>query len=332
MPSSHFYILRRKFWHILQKEGEVVHKYIFKRLLMMIPVLLGVMLTIFVITYFTPGDPASRRLGDTATPEQILALRIEMGLEDDFITQFYRFVTNALRLNFGYSLVTDRPVFTEIWARFPNTIQLAAMGVVLGLLIGIPLGIISATRQYTIFDSGATFVGLLGASIPNFWLGMMLIILFSSPGLGWLPASGVGTPQQWILPVFTVATGSAATIMRMTRSSMLENVRQDYIRTARAKGQTERVVIFRHALRNALIPIVTVAGLQFGFMLGGAVLTETIFTIPGLGAFMVGAINQMDSTVIHGGVLLIALVFSFVNLGVDLLYAFIDPRIKSQYR
>ncbi|MCL2377464.1 MAG: ABC transporter permease [Defluviitaleaceae bacterium] len=309
-----------------------MHKYIFKRLLMMVPVLLGVIIVIFTLTYFMPACPATRQLGDAATPDLIEALREEMGLNDPYIVQLGNFVWNLVRLDFGDSLHTGRPVLEEISARFPNTIQLASMGVVLGLIIGIPLGIVSAVKQYTVFDSGATFFGLLGASIPNFWLGMMLILLFASPGLNWLPASGFDSWQQMILPVITIGTGSAATIMRMTRSSMLENIRQDYVRTARAKGQVERVVIFRHALKNALIPVVTVAGLQFGFLLGGAVLTETIYTIPGLGRYMVDSINRVDITVILSGVLFIALIFSFVNLGVDLLYAFIDPRIKSQYK
>jgi len=299
---------------------------------MMIPVLLGVIIIIFALTYFMPACPAARQLGDAGTTETIHQLREEWGLNDPFFVQLGRFVLSIVQLDFGDSLHTGRPVWTEISARFPNTIQLATMGVILGLLIGIPLGIVSATKQYSIFDSGATFLGLLGASIPNFWLGMMLILLFASPGLNWLPASGFDNWNQMILPVITIGTGSAAVIMRMTRSSMLENIRQDYVRTARAKGQSERIVIYRHALKNALIPVVTVAGLQFGFLLGGAVLTETIYTIPGLGRYMVDSINRMDHTVILGGVLLIALVFSFVNLAVDLLYAFIDPRIKSQYR
>jgi peptide/nickel transport system permease protein len=205
------------------------------------------------------------------------------------------------------------------------------MSVTLSLLIGVPLGIISATKQYSIFDSGATVVGLLGVSIPNFWLGMLLILFFSVT-LNVLPATGFMTPAHWVLPTLTIGASGSAIIMRMTRSSMLEVIRQDYIRTARAKGQSERIVIFRHALKNALIPVTTVAGLQFGFMLGGAVLTETIFAIPGVGRYIVDAIGMRDFPVIQGGVLLVAVTFSFVNLGVDILYSFIDPRIRSQYR
>ena len=306
-------------------------KFILMRLAMMVPVLLGVMLVVFTLNYVAEGNPALAILGDAAPPEAIAQLRKEMGLDDPFVTQFIRFVASTARLDFGRSFVTNRPVADEIIARFPTTFQLAFMSVLLALFLGIPLGIISATKQYSLLDGAATFLGLLSVSIPNFWLGMMMIILFSV-NLRMLPPSGFTTPMHWILPTLAVGTSVAAYIMRMTRSSMLEVVRQDYIRTARAKGQKESIVIYRHALKNALIPIVTVAGLQFGILLGGAVLTETIFAVPGLGFFMVTAIGQRDYPVIQGGVLLIAVAFSFVNLLVDILYAFIDPRIRSQYK
>ena len=299
---------------------------------MLIPVLLGVMFVIFVLGHLTPGDPARTILGEGVPPEAIEQLREELGLNRPFLVQYGDFVWKAAtRLDFGYSYQTRRDVFTEIFARFPNTLQLAAMGVVLAIIIGIPLGILSAIKQYTVFDFGATFFGLLGVSIPNFWLGMMMIILFSVT-LRWLPATGFNEPLQWIMPTIAIATNSSAIIMRMTRSSMLECIRQDYVRTARAKGQKEGVVIFRHALRNALIPVTTTAGLQFGFLLGGAVLTETIFAIPGVGAFLVSAIINRDFAIVRGGVTLIAVSFTVVNLGVDILYSFIDPRIRSQYK
>lgn len=309
-----------------------MHIFILKRLAMMIPVLLGVIFIMFVLMHLTPGDPAQARLGEAADPVVVAQLREEMGLNNPFIVQFGSYLLGVLRLDFGESWrPPHRPVFTEIFARFPNTIQLAGMGIVLALVLGIPLGILSAVKQYSVFDTGATFVGLLGVSIPNFWLGMMMILFFTVR-MGLLPPTGFGTPQQWIMPTIAIGTGSAAIIMRMTRSSMLECIRQDYIRTARAKGQTEQKVIFRHALKNALIPVTTTAGLSFGFLLGGAVLTETIFAIPGLGAFMVSAFFLRDWPIAIGGVLLIAVSFSFVNLFVDILYAFIDPRIRSQYR
>jgi len=298
---------------------------------MLIPVLIGVMFVVFLLAYITPGCPARVILGEAASLEAIAQLREEMGLDEPFLVQYYNFIINAVRGDFGNSYRTQRPVFQEVLDRFPNTMQLAAMGIVLAVVIGIPLGIISAVKQYTPFDFGATFIGLVGVSIPNFWLGLILIMFFTVT-LQWLPPTGFREPLQWIMPTIAIGTNSCAIIMRMTRSSMLECIRQDYIRTARAKGQKESVVIFRHALRNALIPVTTVAGLQFGFLLGGAVLTETIFAIPGLGSFLVSSILNRDFAIVRGGVLLIAITFTVVNLAVDILYAFIDPRIRSQYR
>ena len=308
-----------------------MHKFILKRLGMMIPVLLGVMFVIFTLTYITPGDPVHMLLGDQAPMEDIMELRQQLGLDEPFLVQFGMFASRIVQLDFGTSFVSKRQVFVEIIARFPTTMQLAAMSILISILIGVPLGIISATKQYTIFDNGATVVGLLGVSIPNFWLGLMFIIFFSV-NLGWFPSSGFDTPMHWVLPSFTIGISSAAIIMRMTRSSMLEVIRQDYIRTARAKGQKESKIIFSHALKNALIPVITVTGLQFGVLLGGAILTENVYSIPGLGRFMVDSIQRRDYPIIQGGVLLLALVFSFVNLMVDILYAFVDPRIRSQYR
>jgi len=308
-----------------------MHKFIFKRLGMMVPVLLGVMFIIFTLTYITDGDPVRIILGEQATEEDMIALREQLGLDQPFLVQFGRYVGNTLQLDFGMSFASRRPVFTEIIARFPNTMQLAFMSVLVAVCLGIPLGIISATKQYSIFDNVATIIGLLGFSIPNFWLGLMLILTFSVQ-LGWFPSSGFDTPLHWILPSFTIGVSSAAIIMRMTRSSMLEVIRQDYIRTARAKGQKMSKIIFNHALKNALIPVITVVGLQFGALLGGAILTETIYSIPGLGRFMVEAIRMRDYPVIQGGVLLIAITFSIINLLVDILYAFVDPRIRSQYK
>lgn len=308
-----------------------MHKFILKRLGLLIPVIVGVIFIIFTLTYITDGCPATMILGDRTPQEEIMALRVDLGLEDPFWVQFGRYVVNIARLDFGVSFASRRPVFDEIIARFPTTLHLASMSIVVAIALGVPLGILSATKQYTIFDNAATIIGLLGISIPTFWLGLMLIILFSV-NLNWLPASGFGTPAQWVLPSFTIGVMSMAIIMRMTRSSMLEVIRQDYIRTARAKGQKESKIIFNHALKNALIPVITVVGLQFGMLLGGAILTETIFAIPGLGRMVVDAIAARDFPVVQGGVLLVALSFSFVNLMVDVLYAYVDPRIRSQYK
>ena len=308
-----------------------MHKFILKRLGLLLPVVLGVIFVIFTLSYITDGCPATIMLGEHAPAEDIATLRTALGLDDPFLVQFGRTVANTAQLDFGTSYASRRPVFDEIIARFPTTTRLAGMSIIIAVLLGIPLGILSATKQYTVFDNGATIVGLLGVSIPNFWLGMMFILFFSVR-LGWFPSSGFESPIHWVLPTFTIGISSMAIIMRMTRSSMLEVIRQDYIRTARAKGQKESKIIFNHALKNALIPVITVVGLQFGVLLGGAILTETIYSIPGLGRFMVDSIRQRDFPIIQGGVLLIALAFSFVNLMVDILYAFVDPRIRSQYK
>lgn len=297
----------------------------------MIPVLFGVAFVIFTMLYFTPGDPAVQILGEGATPEAIAALREELGLNAPFVVRFFNYIKDLVWYgDLGISYSTNRPVIDEILSRFPTTLELAALSVLIATLIGVFCGIIAAVRQYSIFDNVATVVSLIGASMPNFWQGIMMILLFSVY-LGWLPASGFDSPICWIMPAMTIGTSTAASIMRMTRSSMLEVIRKDYIRTARAKGQSEFVVIFHHALKNAMIPVLTTIGLSFGRMMGGAVLTESIFAIPGLGSLIVNAIKARDYPVVQGGVLFIAFVFGFVNLFVDILYAFCDPRIKAMY-
>lgn len=306
-------------------------RYIGKRLLMMIPVLIGVTFVIFTMLYFTPGDPAAQILGDGAATESIAALRDKMGLNDPFFVRFFNYLKDiVLHGDFGVSYATKQPVFKEILSRFPTTLELAALSIAVATFIGVLCGIVAAVKQYSVFDYAATTVSLMGASMPNFWQGMMMILLFSVY-LGWLPPSGFDSPICWIMPALTIGTSTAASIMRMTRSSMLEVIRQDYIRTARSKGQKESVVVFHHALKNAMIPVLTTIGLSFGRMMGGAVLTESIFAIPGLGNLIVGAIKARDYPIVQGGVLFIAFVFGFVNLFVDILYAYCDPRIKSQY-
>ena len=307
-----------------------MHRFILKRLLLLIPVLLGVSLLVFAIMSFTPGDPAQLILGENAPPEAVAELREDMGLNDPFVLRYARFVGNAMVGDLGQSYTSGRDVFDEIFSRFPNTLILAALGVIIAVLIGIPVGIISATRQYSMIDSGSMIFALLGVSMPNFWLGLMMILLFSV-NLGLVPSGGYSDWSSLIMPAITLGTGSAAIITRMTRSSMLEVIRQDYIRTARAKGVAENVVINQHALKNALIPVITVIGLQFGYLLGGAVLTETVFSWPGVGRMMVDAIRQKDAPTVLGTVVFLATTFSLVNLFVDLLYGFVDPRIKSQY-
>lgn len=306
-------------------------RYVGKRILMLIPVMLGVSLVVFCMIYFTPGDPAEYMLGVDATPEAIEAKRVELGLNGTFAEQYLRYIGKIItKFDFGTSYTTRRSVTVEILDRFPNTFRLALLSMVASAILGILLGIVSATRQYTIFDNLASAFALIGTSMPSFWFGMMLIIWFSLK-LKLLPPSGFDTPSKWILPTVCLGLGSTATVMRQTRSSMLEVIRQDYIVTARAKGQKEFVIIMNHALRNALMPIITVIGISFGVHLGGAMLTETVFSIPGIGKMMVDAIAVKNYPVVQGGVLFIALCSSIVNLLVDLVYAFIDPRIKAQY-
>lgn len=307
-------------------------KYILKRILMMIPVMLGVSFIVFCMVYFTPGDPARYMLGADATEESIEMLHQEMGLDKPFLVQYGSYIWKIItKFDFGISYTTRRSVTTEILERFPNTLRLTCLSVAFATIIGVVAGIISATKQYSIFDNIATVISITGVSMPNFWTGLMLIILFSLK-LGWFPSSGFERPIQWVLPSIMIGFASSASIMRQTRSSMLEVIRQDYITTARAKGQTETGIVMKHALRNALIPVVTVIGISFGSQLGGAIIAESIFSIPGLGKLMIDSINQKNYTMVQGCVLFVALCFSIVNLLVDLIYTVIDPRIATQYR
>lgn len=329
-------------------------KYIAKRLLWLIPVMFGVSLVVFIVMHLFTADPASLILGQHATAAQIVALRDELGLNDPIYMQFGRFLWDLVRGDLGSSLMTRRPVMQEILERFPATMELAFFSLALATVIGIAVGVVSAVKRYTIFDYVSMIAALLGVSMPIFWLGLLLIIVFSV-NLNWLPVAGrvdIGLepialsgfylfdslitwnwPAFWsvvrhlILPGVALAAYSMAIIARMTRSTMLDVIKQDYIRTARAKGLGERVVINHHALKNALIPVVTVIGLQLGFLLGGAVLTETVFSWPGVGTLTVNAIMASDYPIVQGCVILVAAVFVLVNLLVDLLYAYLDPRI-----
>lgn len=306
-------------------------QYILKRILWLFPILLGVSFIVFTIMYLSPGDPVTMVLGEGATPEQYEAMRVQMGLDRSFIEQFFHYIKNVVvEFDLGRSYVSGRVVMDEILVRLPNTIKLSVWSVLFASLIGIPLGVISASRPYSKVDNFVMFLSLVGVSMPTFWQALLLIILFTST-LGWLPASGFDTWQQMIMPVFALASSSIGTIARITRSSMMDVLDQDYIRTAKAKGVNGSKVTFHHALRNALIPVVTVIGLQFGALLGGAVLTETVFSINGIGTLMVNAIRTRDTMIVQGGVLFIAFIFTMVNLCVDILYAYIDPRIKTSY-
>ena len=309
-----------------------MYKYVLRRVMLLIPVIIGVTFIIFTMMYLTPGDPAKIMLGESAKQEDIERLQEELGLNRPYLVQFGDYVRKAvLEQDIGRSYATKRPVTEEVMGRFPVTLKLAAFSILIAVAIGIPIGIVSATKQYSLFDNISMVVALLGVFMPNFWQGLLLILLFSVT-LGWLPASGFSSFKHMILPAVTIGTSTAAVITRMTRSSMLEVIRQDYIRTARAKGQVESKVVNRHALKNALIPIITVVGLQFGYLLSGAVLTESIFAVPGVGRLMVESIRARDFPVVQGAVLFIAVTFSIVNLFVDIMYAYVDPRIRSQYK
>ncbi|PAB58565.1 nickel ABC transporter permease [Anaeromicrobium sediminis] len=308
-----------------------MHKYILRRIALLLPVLIGVTFVVFTMLHITPGDPARMALGEQAPQEAVDKLREEMGLNDPFFVQFGRYVYKGVfEQDLGRSYITKRPVSQEIMNVFPTTLKLSALSMVIAVILGIPFGIISAVKQYSTFDSIVLIFAMIGISMPVFWLGILMILLFSVK-LGLLPSSGFYSVKHMILPSVVLGAQSVAIITRMTRSSMLEVIRQDFIRTVRAKGQRERKVIMRHALRNALIPVITVAGVQFGYLLGGAVLTEVIFSIPGVGRLMVESIKMRDYPIVQAGVLYIAVAFSFVNLMVDLLYAYVDPRIKAQY-
>ena len=318
-------------------------RYIIRRLFQLVPVVLGVTFIVFTLTYISPGDPARMLLPQDAKDEEVADLKHAMGLDRPFLLQYYHFLfgfhseggsfdyKGLFMLDLGRSYVSNRPVFGTILERFPNTVLLAVSAMALSILVAIPFGILSATRQYSRTDVVVTVLALVGISIPAFWLGMMLIWIFSVQ-LRIFPSLAVPS-NHWsiVLPVLTLAALSTAVQTRMTRSSMLEVIRQDYIRTARAKGLANKRVIYKHAMRNALIPVVTVVGLQVGQLLVGAVLTETVFSYPGIGTIMVDAIQRKDTPQIMASVVFMAMVFAVVNLLVDILYAFIDPRIKVQY-
>ena len=307
-------------------------KYILKRLLIMIPVVLGVTILIFTIMYFTPGDPASIILGGNASKEQLAQKNDELGLNDGYFERLFRYTKDVfLKFDFGQSYINNRSVSEQIMERFPRTMSLAFFSVLISLIIGIPLGVLAAINQYSWKDNMSMLAALVGVSMPNFWVGLMLVILFALT-LGWLPAGGIGGLKFFILPCIATSLGGAANIARQTRSSMLEVIRSDYIVTARAKGQVERVVIYKHALRNALIPIITIAGASFGILLGGTLVIETVFSIPGLGSYMTAAIGNRDYPAIQGSVIFLSILFGLVMLLVDIFYAFIDPRIKGQYQ
>lgn len=306
-------------------------KFIVKRLLLFIPVIIGVLFMVFTINYFTPADPVYSIMGYNISQEQYDIKSEQLGLDDPFFVRFYNYVEDVVtRFDLGTSYQNKRSVSEQIIERFPVTLYLGVISIFITIALGIPFGIISATKQRSALDYTVTSVSLFFASMPNFWLALMMILLFSYK-LKWLPATGIDTWQHWILPCLTMGLGPVASVTRMTRSSMLDVVRQDYIRTAYSKGLTKREVTWKHALKNALIPVVTVIGYMASMILGGAVVIEAIFNIPGLGMLMQTAITQADYPLVLGSVLVVSIFVCIINLLVDLIYGFIDPRIKAHY-
>jgi peptide/nickel transport system permease protein len=310
-------------------------QYFARRVISVVPVLFGISVLVFGLVHLIPGDVAQILLGTQATDQQIETLRRGFGLDRPLPVQYLDWVSHVVQGDFGVSLRTSRPVLPDLVTRFGVTVQLTLVSVVIALAVAIPLGVASAANRGRGSDALARVLALLGLSIPNFWLGTMLI-LFVSVVLHWLPPVGfvslLDNPwlglQTLILPALALGTAVAAFIMRMVRSSLLEVLRQDYIRTANAKGLRDNVVLYRHALKNAFIPVLTVIGVQIGYLLGGAVIIESIFSLPGMGRFLLDSINNRDYSIVQGGVLLIALIFSLVNLSVDLVYGWLDPRIR----
>ena len=279
----------------------------------------------------TPGDPGTLILGMTADKADIAKLNAEFGYDQPFFIRFVNYLKDIfLHFDFGDSYRTRTPVFDEILVRFPNTFYLAVTSMVLSSILGISMGILSAVKQYSFIDNFFTVLAMFFASIPGFWFGLMLMLIFSLK-LGWLPSNGVDTWKHFVLPSITLALGGSAGLLRLTRSTMLETIRQDYIRTARSKGASERIVIWKHALKNALLPVITSLGMNFGASLGGAIIIEIVFGMPGLGTYIVTSIRQKDVPAVLASTLLLAVLFCIIMLVVDLLYAFIDPRIKAKY-
>ncbi|WP_188207773.1 ABC transporter permease [Alkalibacillus aidingensis] len=300
--------------------------YIIRRLIQLIPVLLGVTILVFLLMHLTPGNPAQLMAGENAPPETVERIEDRLGLNDPLPVQYFDYITGVVQGDLGTSMRYNTPVIDEVGDRFWVTMELAIYATLLSIFLGLIAGIISAVRQYSVSDVTIMIIALFGLSMPNFWLGLMLMQWFAI-NLGWFPPTGWGSPSQVLLPVITLGTAGAAIIARMTRSSMLEVISQDYIRTARAKGVKERIVVYKHALKNALIPVVTVVGLQFGSLLAGAVLTEEVFAINGMGRLLVDSIMNRDFPVVQACILIISVVFVVVNLLVDISYRFLNKRI-----
>jgi len=307
-----------------------MHRYVIKRLLMLIPVMLGISFILYSIMTLTPGDPARLLLGDGATEEAIEQKRDELGLNKGFFGGYVDYLGKAAHGDFGKSYRSGEPVYKEVFTRFPNTLKLATLAIGISIIVGVLVGIIQAVRQYSLLDNVISAITLILTSMPDFWFGLILIILFAVE-LKLLPASGNQHWYNFILPGLTASMNYTAGTIRLTRSSMLEVIRSDYIRTARAKGVDERTITYKHALKNALLPVVTLIGINLGWQLGGTIIVEQIFAIPGIGTLMIGAVRSKDTPLLMASVLFVALLASLINLVTDILYAYIDPRIKAEY-
>jgi ABC-type dipeptide/oligopeptide/nickel transport system permease component len=315
----------------IEREVSAMGRYILKRLLWMIPVVLGVTILVFTVMYFIPGDPVKMMLGPDATYDQIMTMRVRLGLNEPYLIRLGKFVEGIVfHFDFGQSWVYNTPVTTELLHRLPRTLTIAAICILLQVLIGIPLGIIAAVNHNGWGDRLSMFIALFGVSMPNFWIALMLVLFFSVQ-LGWLPPYGIGGIQYYILPCIANAFPGIATQARQTRSSMLEVIRSDYVTTARAKGMSELRILLKHALPNALLPVITIIGNGMGMLLAGTVVIESIFSIPGVGMYLVGGINTRDYNIVQSSVIFLAMAFTLVMLLVDLAYAFIDPRIRAQF-
>lgn len=305
-------------------------RFILKRLLALIPTILIIVFVVYFIMDLTPSDPGHLILGQLASEEAVAAKNIELGYDKPFTVRYVKYIWDLCHGSLGKSWISGKGVFESVMARFPVTVILAAGASLIGVVVGVALGVLAAVKQYTFWDAMGTTLAMILASFPAFWIGMMLIILFAQE-LGWLPSYGTGSFKHYILPWFTTACSFIASQLRMTRTSLLECIRMDYVRTARAKGQKESTVIARHALRNALMPVVTMAGMNFGTLLGGTVTVETVFTLNGVGTLILTSIRSKDIPIVIGSIVILAICYTVVMLVVDILYGFIDPQIKARY-
>ena len=307
-----------------------MYKYIAKRLLLLIPILMSVLFIVYFILYKTPGDITQLILGTEWTEETSAILKAKLGLDQPFIIQYFNYIKTLLSGSFGNSYFSGEPIIDQIAVRLPTTLAILVSSVILCVIVSIPIGVHAAVKPHSASSAFSTIFALFGVSTPNFWLGLMLILLFCVK-LDWLPSSGLDHWYSLILPAFTVGTANMAGVMRTTRASMQEEVLQDYVRTARAKGVKKQRVVYRHALPNALLPTITVIGMDIGTLVGGTVLTETVFSIPGIGRMMIGAIHQQDIPSVLACILIMSTAVGLASLGVDIVYALVDPRIKAKY-